>query len=60
MNLVFKHSRFSPATEAYSQGKFLINVAQHRSYPKSDHYGRAGIQNHKPLLGYLVWLCAAF
>ena len=40
----------------YSQGKFLTNAAQHRSYPKSARYGRAGIRTHDPVVGYLVWL----
>ena len=50
------HSRFRPTTEAYSQGKFLTNVAQHRSYPKSAQYGKAGIWTHDPVVGYLVRL----
>ena len=54
------HSRFRPTTEAYSQGKFLTNAAQNRSYPKSARYGRAGIRTHDPVVGYLVWLWAAF
>ena len=53
------HSRFRPTTEAYSQGKFLTNAAQHRSYPKSARYGRAAIQTHDPVVGYLVWHSAA-
>ena len=46
------HSRFRPTTQAYSQGKFLTNAAQHRYYPKSVRYGRAGIQTKDPVVGY--------
>ena len=47
---------FAKTTEAYSQGKFLTNAAQHRSYPN----GRDGIRTHDPVVGYLVWLRATF
>ena len=50
------HSRFCQTTEAYSPDKFLINVAQHRSNPKSALYGRGGIRTHDPVVEYLVWL----
>ena len=54
------HSRFRPTTVAYSQGKFLTNATQHRSYLQSARYSRAGIWTYDIGVMYLALLCAAY
>ena len=52
-------SNAKATTVVYSQDKFFTNAAQHRSYPESAQYGRAEIQTHDPVVGYVVWHSAA-
>ena len=45
--------RHASHTAGFAQPKFLTNAAQHRSYPKSARYGRAGIRTHDHVIGYI-------